>query len=147
VKRICPPRAHVGPITWRRRDASRAQQQCEACYAPVGRPMPLEELTEDAQRDLRWWLRRQPGDGRGNSKKRDRSAFYRSKAWAEQRKRVIDRAGGVCEGDNCGERAVTAHHESYRPILSEAPDSELRASCMRCNGHERQERIRRGVLG
>jgi 5-methylcytosine-specific restriction endonuclease McrA len=58
-------------------------------------------------------------------------AYLQTPAWRERRRRVLERAGGVCEG--CGERrAVHAHHLSYRRLGDEML-WELVAVCYDCH--------------
>jgi hypothetical protein len=63
--------------------------------------------------------------------------YLRTPEWRDKRRRVLERAGGVCEG--CGEqRATEVHHETYRHVGSEFL-WELRAICSECHSriHER----------
>jgi 5-methylcytosine-specific restriction endonuclease McrA len=66
--------------------------------------------------------------------KEDRLAYdqyLKSTEWRDKSKRVIARAGGICEG--CLERKATqAHHISYRHIYNEFL-WELRAVCEPCH--------------
>ena len=70
----------------------------------------------------------------------DYSRYLLSPAWRNKRFRVLERAGGVCEG--CGERRATeVHHVTYRHVGNEFL-WELRAVCGECHsrihggGHE-----------
>lgn len=137
----CAAGAHRGPVEVRRRDGRRAQQQCAACLRPIGRPLALEQFADEG-RSLQFWLRARSA-GRGTRKRRTYQAFLRSAVWRAQRLRVLERDRYVCRGEGCGEPATTVHHRSYRPVLAEVPDSELAASCARCNLAERAARIGR----
>lgn len=137
----CKGRLHVGPLIFRRRDARRAQQQCDTCLRPMGRPTALAQLTYTEQTSLGFWRRTRPA--RQNSRAREYDRFLHSAEWTAQRERVLIRDGYRCQGENCDEPATCVHHVRYRKLLAEVPDSDLRASCRRCNAHEREARIRR----
>jgi hypothetical protein len=76
-------------------------------------------------------------DGRDWGEQYD--AYLASPTWAAKRRRVLDRAGGVCEG--CGERpAVQVHHLHYPRAWPGSPRwtaleklYDLRALCVECH--------------
>lgn len=137
----CRGRLHAGPLVFRRRDARRAQHQCDACGKATGHPTQLAQLTYTEQTALGFWHRPRPS--RKNSRPREYVRFLHSAVWLAQRERVLIRDGYRCQGENCGEPATCVHHVRYRKVLADVPDSDLRASCRRCNAHERQARIGR----
>lgn len=90
-----------------------------------------------------------------NSRKRDYQKFLHSPAWARIRRRVMDRARGLCEMRlwGCTGRATEVHHVDYEAGL-EGLDADgqvdlrkFKASCRGCNLLEREQRITRHVLG
>lgn len=134
--------AHMGHLPVVRRDGQRAQRQCTLCLRGVGRVVKREEFDPAAWNALPGWERRkQPSQ---NSRARRYRDFLRSKEWREMRAMVLERAGGRCEGENCGAPAETVHHVRYAKVLEETPMSDLRASCVRCNVNERQQRLASG---
>jgi hypothetical protein len=145
----CPPRAHAGPLRMRRRDARTARLQCDHCLGAVGRSIALAELPNGGERHMERWRARLPlRPARGNSRRRAYRAFLLSAEWKRQRLRVLERDGWKCQGHNCGAdlrppARATVHHRRYADVLANTPDSDLAASCNRCNLHERQARIGR----
>lgn len=58
-------------------------------------------------------------------------AYLKTREWAEKRRLVLERAGGLCEG--CRQRrAVQVHHTSYEHVGDELL-WELRAVCRECH--------------
>lgn len=134
----CTLKQHVGPIVLRRRDARRAQQQCDRCLRPVGLTIPLAEFTYAESTSLPFW-QVDPKKSR-NSKAVRYQRFLRSPEWAQLRAIVLERCRGICEGENCGQPATTVHHKRYAKVLAETPLADLAGSCVRCNVNEREQR-------
>lgn len=77
------------------------------------------ERAERVERDAQWW--------------RDYDAYLQSPEWAERRRRVLRRAGGICEGCLTN-RATQVHHLTYARVRAEML-FDLVAICGDC--HER----------
>lgn len=105
--------------------------------------MALAQFSDAARRALPFWKRTRPKRP-GTARRRAYKAFLKSPEWRATRLRILERDGHRCQGEGCGEPATTVNHKSYRPILAETPDSELEASCTRCNLAERERRIAGG---
>ena len=74
-------------------------------------------------------------------RKAEYDAYLDSPAWGAKRQKVIERAGGICEG--CRERkAVQAHHKTYDHIFEEFL-FELVAVCRQCHTRVHPEASRR----
>jgi len=84
------------------------------------------------------WERRRSEAAKVIKERYSREAFFadydpylRSPAWAQRRRLVLKRAGGVCEG--CGERPPTqVHHLTYEHVGTEFL-FELAAVCDECH--------------
>jgi len=74
---------------------------------------------------------------------RSYEAYRNGPVWKAQRKRILDRAGGLCVG--CGAKATQVHHRDYRPrVIAGEDDVPLVALCRSCHQHL-HERDSRGL--
>lgn len=138
----CPPGQHIGPLELRRRRDGKARKQCARCLRGVGRSMPIEQLSESAQRTLGFWLSPAPGEGNGTARRRAYRRYITSPEWRERRERIIARDGGVAQC--CGEddpSKLSVHHKRYPKLLGTEPDEDLVTWCVDCNLAERTERL------
>lgn len=121
---------------------------CERCGAKVGLAIkksvaPLNIPVDDGRKALEYarardvelsalyqdHIRKQKESGNGYAQKY--SAYLKSEKWAEKRKLVLDRAGGICEGCLTA-RATQVHHLSYQHVFDELL-FELAAVCDDCH--------------
>jgi hypothetical protein len=122
------------------------RSQCAICGAMAGPVNKASEAPPNTQQadaaafaasESRWRLRHSLHAEKETQDREDWWDWYNfyltSDQWQEKRRRVLERAAGVCEG--CGERKATqVHHTTY----AHAGDEflfELRAICTEC--HER----------
>lgn len=63
----------------------------------------------------------------------------KSDRWKQIRQRVMERAGYVCEQDECARTAVHVHHETYKNFGDE-PLEDLLALCHRCHQAQHPDR-------
>lgn len=118
--------------------------QCLACGSQVGRPIPVERLEVDPREVRRWdakGRRSQP-----NSKRRAYQKALKSPHFRRMRRIVLERAHYTCQWPNCEERATEVDHVSYERLGEERAE-DLRALCHEHNLQEREERVKRQVLG
>jgi 5-methylcytosine-specific restriction endonuclease McrA len=100
-----------------------------------GRPGFLARWWRGVVRSLRW---RGARSGRTTS---EYTAFMRSPAWAEQRRRVLRRDAYVCRA--CGAAGREAHHTFYSVPISATPDAAITTLCGAC--HIRVHREKRSA--
>lgn len=104
---------------------------CKICLDAVVRRPEQERRQEEYEK------RRAEHEAQRTKENEQWQAWYqqylKSSEWAERRRLVIQRAGGICEG--CGRApAIQAHHITYKHAGNEFL-WELRAICRGC--HER----------
>ncbi len=132
-----------------------AALQCGKCCRQIGRPIELEKLTEAVQIALRPWQKPHAGSRRKKKSDREFEERYKRPDWRGEGgksgpflKRILERDGFECQGENCDEPAVTGHHTSYEH-LGEGGDLEaatVLASCNRCNFNEYLWRRSTGLM-
>jgi 5-methylcytosine-specific restriction endonuclease McrA len=124
--------------------------QCTRCCDRVGsNAIPHDQIANKAAIlpfDIsgRERLIKHNAEMRAQRREARREAYHRyleSEKWAEARKKVLRRAGHICEG--CLERPATqVHHVSYKHLGAEMC-FELRAVCTECHrvihGQEEEE--------
>ncbi len=122
--------------------------QCPRCGA--AEPVKKTELTQtemdaapefDAGLADRWnWARHNFARELHNARQEasydqfhaEHEAFLRTAAWQEMRRKVMERAGGICEG--CRERrAVQVHHRNYTYKFGREMLFDLVAVCRDCH--------------
>lgn len=141
-RRDCSPRQHAGHVSVRRRDARRAQRQCNLCLRPLGAAIPREEFDAGSWDALPHWERKRKVSG--NSRAKAYRSFLQSARWREIRAIVLARDGGRCQGEGCTAPAVSVHHTRYSRILEDVQLCDLLASCADCNRREREQRLASG---
>lgn len=128
----------------------RAKMQCIKCGQGVGANVRMAGVTElwdedrerltneEYERCYAEW--KQNNDAFYKAQRGERSAewwrlyneYLHSDQWQEKRRRVLERAGGVCE--SCLQRAaVQVHHERYPETFGLEPAWVLRAVCLSCH--------------
>ena len=116
------------------------RQQCARCGTGCGPAIPLCSFPLELQLELDYW---KPAR-RPTRRRRDLEAFYRGPFWAAQSKRILERDGYMCRGENCGLPANQSHHLRYADPIEDTPDDWIVASCGRCNLNEKEQSIGAG---
>ena len=122
------------------------RKQCAVCGGLAGPVMRASEATPDTQQvnaqardeaDARWGLKAQLEAEKKTQEQVEwwgwYNAYLTTPEWREKRRRVLERAGGLCEGCG-GSKATQVHHTTYAHTGDEFL-WELRAVC--CDCHDR----------
>jgi hypothetical protein len=126
------------------------RKQCAVCGALVGPVLPASEAPPGtpqanaaafAEADARWKLKDQLiAEKRSADDAQwwvDYNRYLTTPEWREKRRRVLDRAGGLCEGCG-GSKATQVHHTTYAHTGDEFL-WELRAVCCECHARVHAE--------
>ncbi len=117
------------------------KNQCLECGKSVGNPLPKAEVplnVPDADLQLQATYERERTqvykdrfERRKEERRNDYAAYLASPQWQAIRRKVFERAGGLCEG--CGvEKATQVHHLNYERIGRELL-FDLVAVCRSCH--------------
>jgi 5-methylcytosine-specific restriction endonuclease McrA len=117
--------------------ARQLRQQCQKCGLVFGKALPHTQAPPDTPVvDQEAWDRfkqyhRADWENRRNERRARYEQHLASPQWAEIRRKVLARAGGICEG--CGENpASEIHHLTYAHCGAEFL-FELAAVCVWCH--------------
>lgn len=124
--------------------------QCQRCGRKWGPVLDPWDLPTGESPKLTRWAKPTVKKPRKSSKERVRSRVRSSKAFQEQRRRVLERDSWTCVG--CGldddPTALEVHHARYPEHPEDpVPDSWLQTVCGSCNLAEREERMSGGKGG